>query len=69
VTDFGRIFKNISWISLNISQILKDRGQRVKKFVKIAENSHVLTERYSRIPRISAGYQGYQPDINAFCTA
>jgi len=33
---------------------------RVKKILKIAENSQVLTESNSRISRISTGYQ---PDI------
>jgi len=61
LTDFRKILQNICWIYLNISQVPVDSGQRVKKLKKSLKKAMFR-------PKPTAGYQGYQPYIKAFCT-
>jgi len=60
-TDFGKILRNISWIYLSISQTPVDSFAKSKNLEKLLKTAMFR-------PNLTAGYQGYQPDIKAFCT-
>jgi len=59
LTDFSRIFKNISWIYLNISQILVDSGKRAYNLKNCWKQPCFDLMQQPHINRISAGYQRF----------
>jgi len=62
LTDFSRLLKNLFWLVYQtIRQISVESGKKVKN---LKNRWKIAMFR----PNSTAGYQGYQPDIKAFCT-
>ena len=68
LTDLSRILGSICWMFLNINQISVGRGQRKKNNKKTKKNLKKSLKTAMFRPNTTVGYQGYQPNVKAFCT-